>query len=135
MECLSLQFPDTVKTVDLAKTAEGRSLRAITIASNGTVGKNPVILIDAGIHAREWAAVMSAVYLIDQLTEKSNENKELLQVDWVIIPVANPDGYVYSHTTDRFWRKNRSPQAQGCYGVDLNRNFGLEWHAAPGTVS
>jgi murein tripeptide amidase MpaA len=107
----------------------------VTIAANGTVGKNPVVLIDAGIHAREWAAVMSAVYLLRQLTENLSENPELLKVDWVILPVANPDGYVYSHVKDRLWRKNRSPQKGGCYGVDLNRNFGLEWHSASGSVS
>jgi Zinc carboxypeptidase/Carboxypeptidase activation peptide len=124
-----------VNTVNLTKTSEGRVLKAVTIAANGTVGKNPVVLIDAGIHAREWAAVMSAVYLLRQLTEKASENPELLKVDWVIFPVANPDGYVYSHEKDRLWRKNRSLQSRGCYGVDLNRNFGLEWRSANGTVS
>ena len=42
--------------------------------------------------------------------------------------------YEYSHSTDRFWRKNRSPGTRTisslfkrCYGVDLNRNFGFHW--------
>jgi len=40
-------------------------------------------------------------------------------------PVANPDGYSFSWTNDRLWRKNRRPPPQGsnCYGVDLNRNW------------
>jgi Zinc carboxypeptidase len=28
-------------------------------------------------------------------------------VDWYVAPLLNPDGYEYSFTTDRLWRKNR----------------------------
>lgn len=45
-----------------------------------------------------------------------------------ILPVANPDGYEYTHTVDRLWRKNRGGVGKGrCAGVDLNRNFGYKW--------
>ena len=27
--------------------------------------------------------------------------------EWHIIPLANPDGYQFSRTSDRMWRKNR----------------------------
>eukprot|EP00406_Dinophysis_acuminata_P049607 CAMPEP_0179305340 /NCGR_PEP_ID=MMETSP0797-20121207/49563_1 /TAXON_ID=47934 /ORGANISM="Dinophysis acuminata, Strain DAEP01" /LENGTH=100 /DNA_ID=CAMNT_0021014965 /DNA_START=1 /DNA_END=300 /DNA_ORIENTATION=+ len=42
--------------------------------------------------------------------------------------MVNPDGFEFSRTTDRMWRKNMSPNglisdAMGCKGVDLNRNF------------
>uniref|UniRef100_A0A4Y0BNM3 Peptidase_M14 domain-containing protein n=2 Tax=Anopheles funestus TaxID=62324 RepID=A0A4Y0BNM3_ANOFN len=43
--------------------------------------------------------------------------------DWYVVPVANPDGYVYTHTTTRLWRKTRSRQNVLCYGVDPNRNW------------
>ncbi|XP_031794919.1 carboxypeptidase A4-like [Sarcophilus harrisii] len=40
------------------------------------------------------------------------------------MPVANPDGYVYSQTKDPSWRKNRSyKRFKKCIGVDLNRNW------------
>ncbi|VDP31104.1 unnamed protein product [Soboliphyme baturini] len=44
------------------------------------------------------------------------------------MPIFNPDGYEYSRTTDRMWRKSRSgectaKQTKCCIGVDLNRNF------------
>lgn len=38
----------------------------------------------------------------------------------------NPDGYEYTHTTDRLWRKNRRRNTF-CTGVDLNRNYGYKW--------
>lgn len=38
----------------------------------------------------------------------------------------NPDGYEYTHTNDRLWRKNRR-RNNFCYGVDLNRNYGYKW--------
>lgn len=40
-----------------------------------------------------------------------------------IVPVLNPDGYEYTHTCDRMWRKNRARHEGACVGVDLNRNF------------
>ncbi|KAH9361927.1 hypothetical protein HPB48_003664 [Haemaphysalis longicornis] len=49
----------------------------------------------------------------------------LLQTfDFYIFPVVNPDGYAYTFSSDRLWRKNRSGSRPGCRGVDPNRNFG-----------
>ena len=50
---------------------------------------------------------------------------------WVV-PVANPDGYQYTFTTERLWRKNlRDNNGDGQItigdGVDLNRNFDAHW--------
>ena len=44
----------------------------------------------------------------------------------------NPDGYHYSRTVDRLWRKNRSHQGGACYGVDLNRNHDYNWEKRKG---
>ena len=43
----------------------------------------------------------------------------------MIVPVVNPDGFVYSQTTDAAWRKNSPARA-----VDLNRNHGAAWGGA-----
>ena len=38
--------------------------------------------------------------------------------------MMNPDGYEFSRTEDRMWRKNRQKIAGSeCVGVDINRNF------------
>ncbi len=41
--------------------------------------------------------------------------------------MSNPDGYDYSRITDRQWRKNRRKNADGSFGVDLNRNWDENW--------
>lgn len=46
---------------------------------------------------------MSVLYLLHQLVENYAENLELLRnVDWVVVPVVNPDGYVYTFTDVSF---------------------------------
>ena len=61
-------------------------------------------------------------YIIDNLVE----NSDVLQTDYYILPVVNPDGYRYTFQYDRLWRKNRR-KGTSCSGVDLNRNFGYRW--------
>ena len=46
----------------------------------------------------------------------------------------NPDGYRYSYTEDRLWRKNRATNNDtNCKGVDLNRNHDYNWSKKKGT--
>lgn len=46
-----------------------------------------------------------------------------------LVPVVNPDGYEFSRTSNRLWRKNRSRKGF-CTGVDLNRNYPFHWAEA-----
>ncbi|XP_065083716.1 carboxypeptidase B1-like [Ochlerotatus camptorhynchus] len=104
-------------------SVEGRPIRAITINPD----KEKTIIVDAGIHAREWITVSTALYLIKKLIEDGDQYRVLHEYKWVIVPLVNPDGYVYSMETDRYWRKNRRRLSDKCAGVDLNRNFGFRW--------
>jgi murein tripeptide amidase MpaA len=119
----------------LGHTLENREINAVRISSGGD-SKRPAILIDAGIHAREWVAPATALYLINTLATKYNSDPQVKTLvdsfDWYIVPVVNPDGYAYTWKTNRGWRKNRSrPQPfSGCYGVDPNRNFELGFGGA-----
>ncbi len=48
----------------------------------------------------------------------------------------NPDGYEYTHTTYRMWRKNRSPnRVSSCIGTDLNRNFDFKWRMGGSSIN
>ena len=59
------------------------------------------------------------VFLINSLSSPTGENLRK-NVKWVIYPILNPDGYKYTWTDDRLWRKNRRDHAQAydyCNGV------------------
>lgn len=69
----------------------------------------PGPVIRLGMHAREWISVAVATYILSQLVERNSSYTKLLDLsDWMILPVVNPDGYEYTHTYDRLWRKTRS---------------------------
>ena len=63
--------------------------------------KDPAILIECGIHAREWVSVAFCPFLIDQILSK---NWERDGIRWVIFPMMNPDGY----RKDRTGKKKES---------------------------
>jgi murein tripeptide amidase MpaA len=66
--------------------------------------------VDGGIHAREWITPAVVTFMIKQLVEvQDQEESDLLEkLDWYILPQVNPDGYEYTRSTDRLWRKTRS---------------------------
>ncbi|XP_049962039.1 carboxypeptidase B-like [Schistocerca serialis cubense] len=124
---LASNYSDTVTVESIGNSYAGRDLDIIKISSGGD-DTRPVILIDAGIHAREWIAPAAALYVINQLVENPAESALTDNVDWHIVPVLNPDGYEYTFKEDRMWRKTRSTEITGCVGVDGNRNFNFHWN-------
>jgi carboxypeptidase A4 len=58
---------------------------------------------------------------------RANYTTFVNDVDFHIVPLLNVDGYRYSHSKNRMWRKNRKIIPGSCNGVDLNRNFGYKW--------
>lgn len=100
IEFLLKNHAETVEAERIGYSFEGRELRALKISKHGEVdGSRPIIFIDAGTHAREWVSHMSAVYLLHKLVEHRDRNELLQHVDWIIVPIVNPDGFIYSHTT------------------------------------
>jgi hypothetical protein len=115
----------------IGRSYEGRPMFAVKIGPRGDSPSRPNVLFMATYHAREWAATEMALRLIVFLASPPSGNARvdsLVQArDIWIVPVANPDGYQYTFTTDRLWRKTRSPQAGGAFGVDMNRNHRQRW--------
>lgn len=114
----------SVTVFDIASTHEGRKLKGVEIVGNPN--DPSLVWIDAGTHAREWITPAVALYIIEQAVLTR------MKINLVIVPVLNPDGYSYTWTNDRLWRKNRRPPANGataasCYGVDLNRNYDVNF--------
>nr|CAD7411976.1 unnamed protein product [Timema cristinae] len=95
---LATNYPTLVTVENIGFSYEGRPIVIAKISSGGQ-GSRPVIAIEAGIHAREWIAPATAVYIINQLVENSENSDLISNVDWHIVPVTNPDGYEFSHTT------------------------------------
>ena len=65
--------------------------------------------IDGGIHSREWVAHATAMWIMKELVENGAQYPSEIvdQLDWYILPVLNPDGYEFSRTDNRMWRKSR----------------------------
>ncbi|XP_011505294.1 PREDICTED: carboxypeptidase B-like [Ceratosolen solmsi marchali] len=109
--------------IEIGTSSKNKVIYAMKIEKSS---KNPVFILDAGFHAREWAAHVAALYIIKKLVHYEEKYADMMT--FIIIPCVNPDGYEYSHTTDRFWRKTRSDNKRSsCKGVDLNRNFDTHW--------
>lgn len=116
---------------------EGRPIEAIKISDNvDSQEAEPEALIVGCHHARELMSVEIPLYLmrrlldgygVDPLVTSLVDGRQI----W-IVPIENPDGHVYveQHSggqSDTWWRKNRRPNPDGTFGVDLNRNYSYLW--------
>lgn len=129
LENLSKEFTSNpqVSVKSVGKSFEGRDIKIATITNGDGRAKNSVF-IDAGVHAREWIAPATALYVINQLVDpQSNMSKLLNELDFVIQPVVNPDGYDFTFNRYRLWRKTLSINGVNCIGVDANRNYDFHW--------
>jgi hypothetical protein len=118
---------DTIFHLDsIGASIEGRPILAVKIGNGADSPARPNVLFMATHHAREWVSTEMAMKLARWIAD-SLSRALLGQRDIWIIPVENPDGYQYSFTDTRLWRKNRRLNPDGTYGVDLNRNYPAFW--------
>ncbi|XP_050328685.1 uncharacterized protein LOC126758460 [Bactrocera neohumeralis] len=174
LEMLRMRHPQLVELIHIGRSYEGRPLvivkieskeHADSVASQSEVAhkklknkKQPKeansVFIESGTHGLEWIGPATSLWMISELLRliKSNkttvDNEYIKNTTWYFIPILNPDGYVYSHKYDRFWRKTRSRHisrrngiidsamtwlqqkkiaTRVCYGVDLDRNWHYQW--------
>ncbi|KAK2589253.1 hypothetical protein KPH14_007814 [Odynerus spinipes] len=127
LDDLAEQHPNNVEVIIGGKSYEGRQIKGIKLSFGES---KPGIVLEGGIHAREWISPATVLYIIDQLLNSQDPEVRALAEgnDWYIFPNANPDGYVYTHTKNRLWRKTRKPYSTFCYGSDPNRNWGYKWN-------
>ncbi|KAJ9651737.1 putative metallocarboxypeptidase ecm14 [Neophaeococcomyces mojaviensis] len=137
---LASMFPDHTQLFTIGTSFEGRDIPAIRIGTRANSedssddGPRHTIVITAGSHAREWISTSTAAYLLRSLIHNFDPvhqpliGKLLSHYDFIFVPVLNPDGYEYTWTTDRLWRKNRQETALPfCRGIDLDRSFPYSW--------
>lgn len=138
MSLLHSQYPNlTTAPISIGVTGEERDIWAIKVSDNPDIEENdePEVLYDGVHHAREIMTVEICLYFARYLCENYGtdpvathlvDNRQI----W-FVPIVNPDGFVYNEVTNPdgggMWRKNRRPDQGGCFGVDNNRNYPLQW--------
>ncbi|XP_008576764.1 PREDICTED: carboxypeptidase O, partial [Galeopterus variegatus] len=131
MKQISEKYTEVVTQHLLGMTYEDRPMYYLKISQPSNNSKK-IIWIDCGIHAREWIAPAFCQWFVKEILQNYKMNSRISRflgkLDFCVLPVLNIDGYVYTWTTDRFWRKSRSSHNNGtCFGTDLNRNFNASW--------
>nr|XP_033799995.1 carboxypeptidase O [Geotrypetes seraphini] len=134
MTLIQKEYNNLVTKHYLGSTYELRKIFYLKIGEPSDRPKK-IIWMDCGIHAREWITPAYCQWFVKEILQNYNSDqsiKKILQnMDFYIVPVLNIDGYIYSWTTDRLWRKSRASYKNGtCYGTDLNRNFNAMWCSA-----
>ncbi|CAG7816911.1 unnamed protein product, partial [Allacma fusca] len=87
-----------VEVIKYGQSYESRDLKVVKISKFCETGETkPIIFIEANTHAREWITSAIATYIINEILCGTLQER-LDQFDFYIVPVGNPDGYVYSHT-------------------------------------
>lgn len=138
LDMLAGQYPDLVTPITIGQSHEGRDIRGIVIRAGDDNGRQGV-LFNGCQHAREWISPMTVTYIGERLLEGYGNDDRITQLlqrlDVIVIPVTNPDGYAWTYEPGgyRFWRKNRRDNSGSCEGVDLNRNWGVEWNGGEST--
>nr|XP_034834186.1 zinc carboxypeptidase-like [Maniola hyperantus] len=135
-------YPTIVTPIVMGKSFEDRDIKGVIIRYRPrTNSTRPLIgMLEGALHAREWITPATITWIVKEfLTSRDREIRALAEnLEWHIFPVVNPDGYNYTFTTNRMWRKNRSTRnftscaASGVAddmsnGIDLNRNFDSVW--------
>lgn len=127
---LAAARPDLCEVIDIGNSLEGRDIWVLHITGTGADPK-PGVFYHGLQHSREWITGPTVLYLADYLVNNYDTDtciRELVNTtDFYLAPCVNPDGYNYTWTTTRLWRKNRRNNGNGTFGVDLNRNWGYQW--------
>ncbi|XP_054839719.1 mast cell carboxypeptidase A-like isoform X2 [Eublepharis macularius] len=129
-ERITRNNPKLVSRIQIGKTYEGRPMYLLKVGKES--GRKKAIFMDCGIHAREWISPAFCQWFVKQAVVTYGKDKVMTKLldsmNFYVLPVFNIDGYVWTRTEDRMWRKNRSNNSNSdCIGTDLNRNFQVSW--------
>ncbi|KAI0976328.1 hypothetical protein F4678DRAFT_416682 [Xylaria arbuscula] len=132
LQSLQAAFPSNSELITTGTSFEGRTIQGIHLWGSGGKGSKPAIYYHGNVHAREWITSITVEYIAYQLINNySNDTAvkaALDNYDFYILPIVNPDGFVYTQTTNRMWRKNRQTRnGTTAVGTDINRNWPYQW--------
>ncbi|XP_059789380.1 carboxypeptidase A1 [Balaenoptera ricei] len=126
MDLLAAEHPELVSKLQIGSSYEGRPIYVLKFSTGGN--NRPAIWIDTGIHSREWVTQASGVWFAKKITQDYGQDPTLTAIldnmDIFLEIVTNPDGFAFTHSKNRLWRKTRSlTSGSTCIGVDPNRNW------------
>ncbi|TGO71399.1 hypothetical protein BELL_0581g00030 [Botrytis elliptica] len=130
--------PSNAEIVTAGTSIQGNPITGIHIYGSSGKGVKPAVLFHGTVHAREWITTLTVEYMAYNLLSNYASSTEIKgfvdKYDYYIFPVVNPDGFLYTQSTNRLWRKNRQtpPSSSTCYGRDINRNWEYKWSTAGG---
>ncbi|XP_011943455.1 PREDICTED: carboxypeptidase A5 isoform X3 [Cercocebus atys] len=120
------EHSDIVSKIQIGNSFENRSILVLKFSTGGS--QHPAIWIDTGIHSREWITHATGIWTANKIVSDYGKDRVLTDIlkamDIFIELVTNPDGFAFTHSMNRLWRKNKSIRPGiFCIGVDLNRNW------------
>lgn len=136
MNNLVAAYPSIAQKTSLGKTHENRDIWCIKISDQVATNdvSEPGVLFMGLQHAREAIGGSSMLFLMQYLCQNYATNQSIRDIvnnrQIYIIPCTNPDGWEYNRNNGGAgsgWRKNRRSNGGGTFGVDLNRNWGVDW--------
>jgi carboxypeptidase T len=132
LRLLEQAHPGLARVVELGTSLEGRKIYGLKISDNVDRDEGePAALFLGCHHAREWISVevpfLFGKYLLENYAGSPGVRDLVDRTEIWIAPLVNPDGLEYTIHVYRYWRKNRRFNADGSYGVDINRNYGYQW--------
>ncbi|XP_078420699.1 carboxypeptidase B [Cetorhinus maximus] len=116
---------------EIGTSYEGRPIYVIKIGKK-TGQPKPAIFMDCGMHAREWISPAFCQWFVKEAIATYGSDPIITNVldtmDFFVVPVINVDGYSFTWSNNRMWRKTRSKvPGSRCRGVDPNRNWDAGW--------
>jgi hypothetical protein len=134
LNSLETTYPTLAQVFSIGQSVEKQDIWAIRISDDTASNSSKKAIAYMGTHhAREHVSTEIPLMLAQKLLadfETDPQTQALLkQIEIFIIPMVNPDGAMYDITGKNYhyWRKNRKPNKNGSFGIDLNRNYGYGW--------
>jgi len=146
MDDLVAKYPAIAQKINLGTTAAGNTLWMVKISDNVATDETnePEVLYMGLQHAREAITGASMIFFMQYLCERYGNDTRIKNLvdnrEVYIIPCFNPDGWEYNRTSEAGkpggdWRKNRKSTGTSTAGVDLNRNWGIDWGNCSAPIS
>ncbi|RYY95308.1 MAG: T9SS type A sorting domain-containing protein, partial [Chitinophagaceae bacterium] len=142
MNALATAYPGIVTVFNIGTSQNGQTVYGVKLSDNVSSDETTEaeVLYTGLQHAREAIGGTSLIFFAQYLAENYSTDTRIKELvnnrEIYIIPCLNPDGYAYNYsgasasyptTGGGLWRKNRRLISGSTYGVDINRNYSVDW--------